>query len=206
MNERVRPVKTTPFSVDSILAFKNQQRIYQLKSIISLTQPNCPEDMYLLLFRCEQTASSNLKLYNHNGNLINRIEINDPNVELYLITAVNKSNLILCGRDTIVTGSFVKLSLYNSKFELVSAKSHMILSLDRYQPLDMVFESIKNKLFVLMIDSQTVSLVLFVFNLNLDLLNSFHLEEHVEKVIQILKIRSLNKPVYVNFLKGHQRV
>lgn len=169
--------------MDSILASANNLT-YKLDSMHTLNQPCTHEDMYLIFMKCEQTQSSRLKLFYANAPMISQIEFNDPYNEPFMMCTINKSSLVLCSRITTVFGSFVNLTLYNTKFVLVREKSHPVLNLERYRPLQIITDIsrsgsnetyLSTRVYLLVIDFVDWNLQVFVFNLNLDLLNSFQL-------------------------------
>lgn len=165
--------KPSSFSVDSILSNNN----HMLRSINILTHEQTNQEMYLLLFKSDATQTSNLKLYDNQGQLINRIDMNEIDKEIFLTTVHNKSNLILCSKETTPIGEFASLSLYNSQFELELNKKQRILNLEQYKLLDLTSDGVRNKLFLLAYDLRANFLVIFVFNVTLDLINSFELNK-----------------------------
>lgn len=171
--------KSALFSVDSLLSnhhFSAQGHL-KLNSLLTLAQPHSDQNMYMFFFKCDQTRACSLELYTCRGEPINRIDIVEQSTEIFHVAPVNKSYLVLCSRDVQPAGSYVKFSLYNSRFDLLLVRSHPILVLDRFRPLDLVCDWSRNKIYFLLFDAHFGCFTLFLFNLNLDLLNSFNLCE-----------------------------
>lgn len=161
----------------------------------SSSNDSCSSDMHLLLFKCVQNPLwSRLKLYfyEENNRVTSQIDLKYPHTELYMMCAAAATRLlVLCSRLTTHCGSFLNLTLYNTRFVVVREKLQPILDLNRYRPLQLLAESscdhasLVGRCLVLVMDVFDSSLHLFVFNLNLDLLNSFQLAKPFENVSKV---------------------
>lgn len=194
------PRKLNSFSMDAILApekrHNNHPTVhYKLDSIATLNQPlidnsnngrsSSQQDMFVLLFKCQQNQSSRLKLLFHNedNRLVGKIKSDDPVAELFMMCSIKKTYLVLCSRTTTEMGSFLNTSLYTAKFQLVCQKIQPILDLNRIRPLQLVSSDSGHhnaRLYLLVMDLFNWTLGVYVLDLNLNLINALQLAKPFE--------------------------
>ena len=166
-----------------MLTFMNKKAIdceYKIKSIHSIN------DNYMIYYESSsQKPNYRMQMYSSHGKLIKSVFIRDK--EVYCINT-NSSSLVVCYKCLKEDDNEISLAVFDSELKLTSSKTIGYLVNDKPDeskvPVKMFVD--KKKVYLLLFNLTLRQPVVFVFNLSMDLMNSFYLD----------KIESISKKPY----------